>query len=45
MHSMGTTLALIACKAIDASIAVLNHSDAIRLASVLWNLNHLDRPC
>ena len=45
MNSMGTTLALVASKAIDASITVLNHGDAIRLAGVLRNLNHLDRPC
>ena len=37
-----TALALITCKAVDATIAILDHRDTVRLPSSLRNLNHLD---
>lgn len=42
-YSVCTTRAFIAGETIDATIAVLDDRDAVRLPRVLWNLDHIDR--
>ena len=44
MNSMCAALAFVTGESIDATVAILDHSNAVRLTCVLGNLYHLDRP-